>query len=103
MRPKILAIVDDNATAIDARLPTGPVKLAKLNPTFNKITVAEGNLTGYAQYPGSDCLNGGVIKVTDGHKLMSTLSSYHFLLMTGHNLGDIQLLGKIFNLDVKVI
>lgn len=103
LRPKVLAIVDDNATAIDARLPTGPITLAKLDPTFNKITVAEGALTGYAQYPNSDCLNGGVIKVSDGHKLMNTLSSHHYLLMTGHQLVDIQLLAKIFNLDVEVI
>ena len=32
--------------------------------------MAEGQLTGYAQFPGSDCLNGGVIRVRDGHKLM---------------------------------
>lgn len=103
LRPKVLAIVDDNATAIDARLPTGPVTLAKLDPTFNRITVAEGSLTGYAQYPNSDCLNGGVIKVADGHKLMETLSSHHYLLLTGHNLTDIKLLAKIFDLDVEVI
>jgi L-fucose isomerase-like protein len=103
LRPKVLAIVDNNATAIDARLPTGPVTLAKLDPTFNKIIVAEGDLTGYAQYPNSDCLNGGVIKVSDGHKLMNTLSSHHYLLMTGHNLADIDLLAKIFALEVEVI
>ena len=33
LRKKVLAIVDDNAIAIDARLPTGDVTLAKLLPT----------------------------------------------------------------------
>jgi L-fucose isomerase-like protein len=103
LRPKVLAIVDDNATAIDARLPTGPITLAKLDPTFNKITVAEGSLVGYAQYSNSDCSNGGVIKVADGRRLMNTLSSHHYLLMTGHNLADIELLAKIFDLEVEVI
>ncbi len=103
LKPKVLAIVDNNATAIDARLPIGPMTLAKLDPTLNKITVAEGGLTGYAQYPNSDCLNGGVIKVADGHKLMNTLSSHHYLLMTGHNLVDIQFLAKIFKFDVEII
>lgn len=103
LRSKVLAIVDDNATAIDARLPTGPMTLAKLDPTFNKITVAEGELTGYAQYPNSDCLNGGVIKVSDGRKLMNTLTSHHYLLLTGHNLADIELLAMIFDLEVEVI
>lgn len=30
LRPKVLAIVDANATAIDARLPVGDLTLAKL-------------------------------------------------------------------------
>ena len=94
LRPKVLAIVDENATAIDARLPTGPVTLAKLDPTLEKMTVSEGSLTGYVQYSSSDCLNGGIIKVADGHRLMNTLSSHHYLLMTGHNLIDITLVGE---------
>jgi hypothetical protein len=103
LRPKVLAIVDANATAIDARLPTGDMTLAKLHPSFNRITVAEGSLVGYAQYPNSDCLNGAILKVSDGRKLMNTLSSHHSLLMTGHNLADIGLLAKIFDLEVEII
>jgi hypothetical protein len=57
LRPKVLAIVDENATAIDARLPTGDITLAKLHPTLDKMTVVEGSLEDYVQYPGSDCLN----------------------------------------------
>ncbi len=103
LRPKVLAIVDENATAIDARLPIGNVTLAKLDPSLDKMTVVEGSLKDYAQYPGSDCLNGGVISVPDGHKLMSTLSSHHYLLMTGHNLADIKMLSKIFGLEIEEI
>ena len=100
LRPKVLAIVDDNANAIDARLPVGDVTLAKLLPTFDGMSVAEGNLEGYAQYPGSDCRNGAVIRVSDGRKLMGELASHHYLLMTGHNLGDIEALSKIFDFQV---
>jgi len=103
LRPKVLAIVDDNATAIDARLPTGPITLAKLDPTLDKISICEGDLVSYAQFANSDCLNGGVIKVADGHRLMEMLSSHHYLLMTGHNLVDITQLAKVFDLDVEVI
>ncbi|MGD2077359.1 MAG: hypothetical protein PVH18_03200 [Chloroflexota bacterium] len=103
LRSKVLAIVDDNATAIDARLPEGPITLAKLHPTMQKWTVAEGALTGYAQYPDSDCLTGGVIKIADGQKLLKTVSSHHYLLMTGHNLADIELLSAVFGLEVEVI
>src|SRR5260221_13676802 len=103
LRSKVLGIVDENATAIDARLPMGDITMAKLRPNFEKLSVVEGSLTDYAQYPGSDCLNGAVLKVPDGRKLMNALSSHHYLLMTGHNLADITMLSKVFNLEVEEI
>jgi len=101
LRKKVLAIVDENATAIDARLPVGDITLAKLDPTFDKISVVEGELIDYAQYPGSDCLNGAVIRVPDGHRLMDMMYSHHYLLMTGHNLVDIKMLSMIFDLKIE--
>jgi hypothetical protein len=101
MRPKVLAIVDENAHAVDARFPTGPVTLAKLHPSVAKLTATEGTLEGYAQYPGSDCLNGGVIHVPDGHRLVGRATSHHYLLTTGHNLVDIRMAGKVFGLGVE--
>lgn len=101
LRRKVLAIVDDNATAIDARLPAGKITLAKLHPTMREMTVAEGVLTGYVQYPGSDCRNGGVIKVRDGRKLMGALASHHYLLMTGHQRADLELVANVFGLEVR--
>jgi hypothetical protein len=103
LRGKVLAIVNENATAIDARLPVGDLTLAKLDPTFEKLVVAEGTLTGYAQYPGSDCLNGAVIKVADGHKLMAGLPSHHSLLTTGHNLVNMKLVGRVLDLGVEAL
>lgn len=38
LRPKVLAIVDENATVIDARLPLGKITLVKLDPTLSKST-----------------------------------------------------------------
>jgi hypothetical protein len=103
LRKKVLGIVDENATAIDARIPTGKITLAKLDPTFSRMIVAEGDLTGYAQYPGSDCLNGGVIRVQDGRRLMKSISSHHALLMTGANLPEIELIAKVFDLEINPI
>ncbi|MHC4404358.1 MAG: hypothetical protein ACYTG0_32285 [Planctomycetota bacterium] len=103
LRKKVLAIVDEEATAIDARLPTGPVTLAKLHSTMDTMSVAEGTLTGYAQFSDSDCLNGGVIKVGDGHKLMDSLASHHYLLLVGHHLVDVRLIGKVFGLTIEEI
>lgn len=103
LRPKVLAIVDEQASAIDARLPEGDVTLAKLGPRLDSLSLAEGALTGYAQYPGSDCLNGGVIRVRNGHRLMNSLSSHHYLLMTGHQRTTLELVSRVFDLSLDVI
>jgi hypothetical protein len=100
LRKKVLAIVDQNATAIDARLPVGEITLAKLAPDFRQIMAVEGHLEGYAQYEGSDCLNGAVIRVPDGRKLIDGLFSHHYVLMAGHRHEGIGLLGKIFELEM---
>lgn len=101
LRPKVLAIVDENATAIDARLPVGDMTLAKLHSTLNKIMVMEGSLESYVQYTDSDCLNGAVIRVPDGRKLMNSLYSHHYCLMSGHNSAEIDLLSKVFDLEIE--
>jgi hypothetical protein len=100
LRPKVLAIVDDNASAIDARLPTGDMTLAKFDPSFEKISVAEGSLESYVQYENSDCLNGAVLKVPDGRRMLDRLTSHHYLLMTGHQQADIDMIGKVFDYQV---
>lgn len=103
LKPKVLAIVDENSAVIDARLPEGEITLGKLHPRLDKISIAEGHLEGYAQFPGSDCRNGGVIRVNDGHRLMNSLTSHHYLLMKGHQQADIHFIAKIFELEVEVI
>lgn len=103
LKPKVLRIVDDNATAIDARMAPGDITLAKLGPSFENLTVAEGKLEGYAQYPGSDCRNGAVIRVGDGHRLMTSLPSHHALLMAGHHRAEIEQVGTVFGLNIERI
>jgi len=103
LRKKVLAIVDPNATAIDARLPLGDITLAKLHPTLGEMTVAEGALTAYAGFPGSDCLNGGVVRVSDGPRLVDALCSHHCILVTGRHRADLELLAKVFDLDVETV
>lgn len=103
LRRKVLAIVDDNATAIDARLPEGPITMAKIHADFMTLTVAEGEMTGYAQFPGSDCVNGGVIRVNDGHRLMRSLASHHYILTTGHNLANLEMIAEVFGLRVEAL
>jgi hypothetical protein len=103
LKPKVLAIVDDNATAIDARLPTGDITLAKLDPTLSNIQVVEGNLEGYVQYPGSDCRNGAMIKVHDGPGLMDKFYSHHNILITGRRRVEIEMMAEVLDLQTEVV
>jgi hypothetical protein len=98
LRPKVLASVDDNATAIDARLPVGDIMLSKLGPTFENLVTVEGELTSYAGYPGSDFRNGAVIRVPNGHALMEGLPSHHSILTTGHDLPGLKIVSQVFGL-----
>jgi hypothetical protein len=102
LRKKVLAIVDQNATAIDARLPVGEITLAKLSPDFRQVMAVESDLVGYVQYKDSDCLNGAVLRVPDGRKLIEGLFSHHYVIMSGHRREEIELMGKIFGLEVVV-
>jgi len=101
LRPKVLAIVDQNATAIDARMPLGPTTMAKLAPTLNKMIVIDGVLEQYAQYADSDCRNGGVIRVSDGHRLMAQACSHHQCLLSGKWATEIEFMGRIFGLETE--
>jgi hypothetical protein len=101
LRPKVLAIVDENATAIDARLPTGDITLTKLDHTFNKLMSIKGELVEYVQYPGSDCRNGAVVKIRDGHALMNSFYSHHILLVTGHWGPQMTNLAQVFDLELE--
>lgn len=103
LKKKVLGIVDENAHAIDARLPEGPITLAKLHPDMTTLTVIEGELTGYWGDPNSDCVNGGVIRVPDGHRLMTNLASHHYLLMTGHHLASLENVCKVFGITSQAI
>ncbi len=99
LKEKVLAIVDDNATAIDARLPEGDITLVKLMPPFDRWSIVEGDLPKYAGFENSHCLNGAVIRVPNGKKLVDDLVSHHYIITTGHNLNELQMVSKVFDLE----
>jgi hypothetical protein len=103
LRPPVLWIVHDDANAIDARMAEGPVTLAKLSPSMTALSVVEAELTGYVQYPGSDCRNGGVLRVPNGPALVERLPSHHALMLTGHHPTTLRMLGRLFDFSVDVI
>ena len=103
LRPKVLGIVDNNATAIDAKMPEGPVTLAKLSPKLDKLSVAEGELEGYAEYPDSDCRRGGVIRLHSGHRFVNLMTSHHYILVGGSQLPNLELVSRVFGCGLEVM
>lgn len=103
LRPKVLAIVDENATMIDARLANGHYTLAKLHPSMDRILVEPAELEGYVQYPGSDCRNGALLKVRDGQALMKNWSSHHNCLVGGNRLVEIDIAARALGLRTERI
>jgi len=101
LRPKVLAIVDDNATAIDARLRVGPATMIKLDPMLTKMMVVQCDLEGYVQYTDSHCLNGAVIRVPDGHNVMTRAYSHHQILLSGNWKTDLEFMAKVFGLQIE--
>jgi hypothetical protein len=99
LKEKVLEIVDDNASAIDARLPEGDVTLVKLIPPFDRWSIVEGDLPKYAQFADSHCLNGAVIRVPNGKRLVDDLASHHYIITTGHNLNNLEMVSKVFDLE----
>jgi hypothetical protein len=100
LREKVLAIVDDDATVIDARLPAGDVIITKLHPGMDQLLAAPGKLTGYVQYPDSDCRNGGIIKVKDGYRMMDLFFSHHSCIAVGNRMEEFKYMAKVFDLEI---
>lgn len=103
LRPKVLAIVDDHATAIDARFPVGALTMAKLDPKMERLQVIPAQLEGYANYPGSDCRNGGIVRVRNGHALMERLYSHHQIFTPGNRSLELSLAATAFDLQPEII
>ena len=97
LRPKVLEIVNEDATMVDARFPLGDVTLAKIYPGFQKLSIIPGKLEQYVQYEGSDCRNGALIRYHDGHKVMDALCSHHSLIISGNVKTELLQLAKIFH------
>jgi hypothetical protein len=103
VRPRVLEIVDENAHALDARLPEGETTIVKLTSTMDTLTVVSADLTGYAQYSNSDCLNGAVLRVVDGYRYVEALPSHHAVLATGNLTRRLDLVAPVLGLGIERI
>ena len=75
----------------------------KLMPPFDRWSIIEGELTQYAQFPDSHCLNGAVVEVPNGQKMIDDLASHHYIVTTGHNLNAFEMVSKVFDLECVLI
>jgi hypothetical protein len=103
LKEKVLAIVDENAHAMDARMAEGDITLVKLMPPFDTLSVVEGALETYAQFENSDCRNGAVVRVSNGPRMLKELASHHYILTSGKNLSDLEGVAQIFGLDCRTL
>jgi hypothetical protein len=103
LKKRVLAMVDDNATMIDATMPPGPITLAKFQPYLQKLSLSEAQLTGYVQYEDSDCLNGGIIRVRDGQNFVDNVASHHYVVLAGHQRAALKMAGRIFDFELEEI
>ncbi len=103
VKPRVLEIVDPNAHALDARIAEGATTIVKLTSTMDTLTATLADLTGYAQYVDSDCLNGAVLRVSDGYAYVEALPSHHAVLATGDLLRRLELVAPAMGLGVQRI
>lgn len=105
LRPPVLGwhswnIVGENAVAVDAEVPCGDLTLCKLHGSFQSIFLEKAILEEYVQYPGSDCRNGGLIRVPDGYRLMEEIYSHHIIVLTGKRSNQVKAVAEIFGLGI---
>ena len=103
VRPKVLAIVNDDAIMVDCEIPCGPITLAKIHPDLRRLSIIEARIEQYVKYPGSDVLNGALIRYNDGHKVMEMLCSHHSLIMEGDVKPQLLQLARVFHFQTEVI
>jgi len=103
MVPKVLEIVNEKSYMINCELPAGDIVLAKIMPTFDKITVIPAKVEKYVQFPGTDAENASLIYYQNGEGVMEELSSHHQMIITGKQKAKIEQIAKVFNWEAKII
>ena len=103
MVPKVLEIVNEKAYMIDCELPAEDMVLAKINPSFDKITVIPGKIEKYMQFPGTDARNASLLKYGNGEKVMEELPSHHQMIISGKQKNAIGQVARVFGWELEVI
>lgn len=99
LNPSVLAwLFGESSTAIDAEVGTGDITMCKMHEDFKGLQVEKAVLEAYVQYPGSDCRNGGLIRVADGYRLMEQIISHHVIVLTGKKSNQMKAVCSILGL-----
>ncbi len=101
--PKVLAIVDEKATMVDCELPAGDMVLAKIDPSFERITVIPGEIERFVQFPDTDSLNATLLHYSNGERVMEELPSHHQMIIVGKQKAKIIQIAKVFGWKCEVI
>lgn len=97
----VLQIVDRQAHVFDARMAKGPVTIAKLDASMQRLMSVKATLKGYVQYDdSSDCRNGGIIEVNDGKEFMRRVYSHHIIMMEGDLSTELKVMSDIMGLEL---
>ena len=70
---------------------------------MDTLVTSRSMLTGYIQYEDSDCLNGAVLRVEDGHRFVEHLPSHHAILATGDLIRRLEVVAQVLGLAVDRI
>jgi len=104
LKPKVLGIVEPDSVMVDCEFEPGPITLAKIHPNMKKMIIIEADIETYAQYPGSDCRNGALIRFrSNGHKVMQTLCSHHAIIVRSNCTAQLLLLAEIYGFETEVL
>ena len=101
--PKVLAIVNEKATMVDCELPEGDMVLAKINPSFDRLTVIPGTIEKYVQFPNTDSLNATLLHYRSGEKVMEELPSHHQMIIVGKQKASLIQIARVFGWACEVI
>jgi hypothetical protein len=103
MVPKVLEIVNEKAYMINGELPEGDMVLAKIHPSFDKVTVIPGEIEKYVQFPGTDARNASLLHYHNGERVMEELPSHHQMIISGKQKASIIQIAKVFGWKCEVI
>ena len=103
MVPKVLEIVNEKAYMINGELPLGDMVLAKINPSFDKVTVIPGEIEKYVQFPGTDARNASLLHYHNGEEVMEELPSHHQMIICGKQEAAIRQIARVFGWKAETI